>query len=161
MHLGCTIRSDPPSSAALLRVRVSAFNTSTWRAWLALQPIPCTDNGPGRARQTGPGAAPGHFAPTYPFVKKGVGGWGGGSVRALTVLLGSGGPRIHLSRHGALRNVRRKILRSSRRATNVHKPPHPAEQAAQNKTLSGEWKPRYLAALAGEYAQMYRNVYKT
>lgn len=73
MHLGCTIRSDPPSSAALLRVRVSAFNTSTWRAWLALQPIPCTDNGPGRARQTGPGAAPGHFAPTYPFVKKGVG----------------------------------------------------------------------------------------
>lgn len=132
MHLGCTIRSDPPSSAALLRVRVSAFNTSTWRAWLALQPIPCTDNGPGRARQTGPGAAPGHFAPTYPFVKKGGGGVGG-SVRALTVLLGSGGPRIHLSRHGALRNVRRKILRSSRRATNAHKPPPPCRTS---KTLS-------------------------
>lgn len=30
VHLGDTIRSDPPSSAALLRVRVSAFNTSTW-----------------------------------------------------------------------------------------------------------------------------------
>lgn len=34
----------------------------------------------------------------------------------------------------------------------------PAEQAAQSKTLSANWKPRYRAALAEECAQMYRNV---
>lgn len=56
-----------------------------------------------------------------------------GNNRALTLRLGSGGPRIHSGRHGALRIVDlKKILRSSCRATNAHNrpPPYPARKTS-------------------------------
>lgn len=80
----------------------------------------------------GPRAAPGDSSPTYAFTEK-------ASVRALTVRLRSGGPRIHSRRHGALGifDEKKKILRSSCRATNAHKIPRRNKRFGANPQGDG------------------------
>lgn len=129
--LSAKLRSRGVITAAVLAVRVSGFNKAHGEEWLALQPIPCRDNGSGRARQQ----AQRQLRDTLHRCTQRQHGW----RHALTVGFWCGGPRINIGRHGVLRkfsikNPHDALLLSSNEYPQKTASQTSAEQTVQCKT---------------------------
>lgn len=109
--------------AAVHGVRVSGVTRAHGEAWLALQPIPCRDNG------SGPVAAPWHFAPTKQ------------NIARFVYSPSAWGAEDHVSTSVAMTLSKCSIKKNPRgacRATNKYPPPQTNLQAKrlQSKQLS-------------------------
>lgn len=82
-----------------------------------------------------------------------------GRIRALTVRFGSGGPRIHSSRHGALRifDEKKKSCAPPVEQQMLTKPPPQNKRFSANPQGDGN-RNRDTAALAEEYAQNSKTI---
>lgn len=102
---------------------------------------------------TGPGAALEDSAPTCVFIKK------KGRIRALTVRFGSGGPRIHSSRHGALWifDEKKKSCAPPVEQQMLTKTPPQNKRFSANPQGDGN-RNRDTDALAKEYAQNSKTI---